>query len=137
MSQPEWKYVGHIGDADPIAHGGAFVYTDATGVYGPEMAWFEPGSDQDWLKLAGETPLREYRILLENDATGEWWYDKLADVARFAGQPLAEMQANATSADPLKRAWVYDSLIHYFGPEEFCSDPLTLTEDEAYARYAD
>jgi hypothetical protein len=27
MSQPIWECIGHIGDVDPIAYGGGFIYT--------------------------------------------------------------------------------------------------------------
>lgn len=63
--QPEWKNVGHIGDVDPIAHGGGFVYVDTTGVYPPELTWFEPGSDEQWHKTEGKTPLQVYRTVLD------------------------------------------------------------------------
>lgn len=136
-NQPQWQFVGGIGDVDPIAHGGGFVYIDGTGVYAPEMTWFEPGPDEEWDKIQGATKLQEYRILLENNPKAEWWYSKLSDITSFTGQTVEELQADAASADPIKRAFVYDSLIHYFGAEEFDSYPLTRTEDEAYAKYAE
>jgi hypothetical protein len=63
--QPSWKCIGHVGDCDPIAHGGGFIYIDTTGVYGPEMTWFEPAPDDDWHKTEGATPLQVYRLMLE------------------------------------------------------------------------
>lgn len=137
MSQPSWKCIGHIGDCDPIAHGGGFVYIDETGVYGPEMTWFEPLDDGTWERLEGRTPCQEYRILLENDPENEWWYDDLASIASFTGRTVEECQADAKSDNLLHRAWLYDSLCHYHGAENFDAYPLTLTEDEMYVRYTD
>src|SRR6266496_3443390 len=134
--QPQWKCIGHIGDVDPIAHGGAFIYIDETGVYPPKMTWFEPGTDEQWHELEGKTPLDVYRVMLEEDSTREWWYDKLGSIASFTGQTLEQVQADANSADPRVKAWVYDSLVRYFGAEEFDSYPLRMTEDEAYEQYA-
>ena len=53
--QPRWKNVGHIGDVDPIAHGGGFVYEDSTGVYCPEMTYFETLDDGTWVRMRGNT----------------------------------------------------------------------------------
>lgn len=135
--QPQWKCIGHIGDVDPIAHGGAFVYIDETGVYPAEMTWFQPGPDETWDKIGGQTPLEQYRIILERDPTDEWWWDKIPEVAKSCGQTEDEFRAFATDPNPLKRAWVYDSLIAYFGPHEFDSYPTTQTEDQAYEQYAE
>jgi hypothetical protein len=135
--QPEWKCVGHIGDVDPIAHGGGFVYIDTTGVYGPELTWFEPGSDEQWHKTEGATKLNEYRVLLENNAQHEWWFEKLTEVAQSCGQDEASYREDALSTEPMKRALVYWDLLSYFGPHEFDSYPIERTEDEAYTHYAD
>lgn len=46
MSQPQWKFVANLGDADPIENGGAFVFIDETGVYPPEVEILEePAED--------------------------------------------------------------------------------------------
>lgn len=132
--QPVWRNVGHIGDVDPIAYGGGFVYEDETGIYCPEMSYFEPAPDSEWHKTEGATPLRVYRVLLEKDSTREWWYEDLQAVANYTGQTLHEAQrmANGTT---MERAILYSDLISYHGAENFDSYPQTMTEDEAYARY--
>lgn len=134
--QPVWKYAGHIGDVDPIAYGGGFVYIDETGVYGPEMTWFEPGTDEQWHETEGNTPLQVFRVLLERPES-EWWFDKLDTIASYTGQTVAELVLEAKSDNPVQVAQVYSDLIHYYGVEEFDSYPSTMTEDEAYARYAE
>jgi len=137
MAQPKWRHIGSIGDVDPIAYGGAFVYEDTTGVYAPEMSWIEPGTDEQWHEMEGRTPLQVFRILLERDPQHEFWYEKLPQIATYTGQPLEELQQAARSDNALAKAQLYDSLIRYFGVEELDSYPDTMTEDEAYAKYAD
>jgi hypothetical protein len=134
MSQPKWKPIGHIGDVDPIAHGGGFVYEDQTGVYAPEMAWFEPSPDEQWHRLQGNTPLSVYRILIERDPASEWWYERLDEVARFCGRSIEDAQRLA-NGNIIERAFLYDALIHYFGTENFDSYPTQTTEGKAYFRY--
>ena len=132
--QQIWKYAGHIGDIDPIALGGGFVYTDQTGVYCPEMTYFEPGSDEQWHKLGGNTPATVYRIPLEKNSPAEFWYEKLADVARSCGQSLEDFQRRANGS-VMECASVYESLVHHFGAEEFDSNPQIVTEGKLYFRY--
>lgn len=56
MSQPDWKFFDNLGDASPIDHGGLFVFTDATGVYAPEVEVLESvgGDDEDEFNDDGE-----------------------------------------------------------------------------------
>lgn len=133
-NQPKWKHIGSIGDIDPIAYGGGFIYQDQTGIYPPELTYFEPAPDEDWHKTRGNTPLQVYRIILENNPQNEFWYSKLSDVARTVGQPLEDLQRMA-GGTPLERAYVYECLIHYFGANEFDSCPIQTTEGKAYFRY--
>jgi hypothetical protein len=134
--QPIWKYVGHVGDVDPIAYGGGFIYVDETGVYGPEMTYFQPGPDEDWHKLGGTIPVETHRILLEHGA-GEWWYSKLDHIASYTGISLEQLQTDAQSTDAMTLAQLYADLISYFGAHEFNDYPVIISEDEAYAKYAD
>jgi hypothetical protein len=147
--QPVWKYAGHIGDVDPIAYGGGFVYADATGAYGPELTWFEPAPDEQWHKTEGQTPLQVYRILLEpprfktRAANGEtvwhreWFMSDLQSVCNSCDISWTALARLLMSRDPQRRATGYWDLISYYGPYQFDQDPLTVTEDEAYERYAE
>lgn len=134
--QPIWKCIGHIGDVDPIAYGGGFVYADETNVYGPELTYFEPASDEDWHQTEGKTPLQVYRIMLESGPR-EWWYGELEDVAQSTGLDVSVYLADVQSNDPMRLARLYEDLIRHFGAHEFDSYPVTLTEDEAYSKYAE
>jgi hypothetical protein len=134
--QPTWKYVGRLGDVDPITYGGGFVYEDESGVYSPELQWFEPTPDEVWEELGDKTPVQTYRILLEKDSKNEWWYDKLNELAPFTGLSLEYLEGLATSATASK-ASLYESLIQYWGPENFDSYPQTLTESDARQKFAE
>jgi hypothetical protein len=42
MARPDrWTLLGNIGDADPLAHGGHFVYEDSLHEYGPEAEYLQ------------------------------------------------------------------------------------------------
>ena len=161
--QPEWTCVGHIGDRDPIAHGGGYIYQDTTGSYRPELVWFEPESDDEWHKTEGATKLQVYRIALDPprfktfahgncdesklaDPTergktwvwhSEWYVRDLQSVADTCGTTKLALMRELMSTDPETRASGYYSLIGHFGAFEFDQYPLEMTEDEAYTQYAD
>lgn len=135
--QPVWKCVGHIGDVDPIAYGGGFVYVDETGVYGPELTYFEPSDDSVWEAAEDKDTIavQVSRIMLES-GENQWWHTKLGTVADCAGVPLSELLAAAKSAEPMVLANLYNDLISYFGCFDFDQYPITITEAEAYTTYA-
>lgn len=159
-NQPDWKCIGHIGDCDPIAHGGGFVYVDRTGVYAPEVTWFEPASDEQWHKTESETPVQVYRFSLDpprfktlkqgayqstfmpNERSiswtwhREWYVDDLESVATSTGRTKFHILRDLFSPDPITLALAYSDMIHYHGIENFDSYPVTYTEREAYNRYA-
>lgn len=164
-NQPKWKCVGHVGDIDPIAHGGGFIYQDETGIYPPELAYFEPSDDGEWERLQEKTPLTIYRVSLEPprfktlteegksrglhhtrelppsergktwEWYNEWFVDKLSDVATTNGVTPLRLLRELFSKEPQQRALAYWELILYFGPDEFDQYPLQTTEGEAYERY--
>jgi hypothetical protein len=135
--QPKWKHVACIGDKDPIAFGGGFVYIDTLGNYCPEMTIFVPATEDIWEKMFGESPVAIYRIVLENDSTKEWWFNILDRVASWTGISLLELQQMVLSECLEEVALVYMYLFNYFGAQEFDSDgPEYLTENEAYVKYA-
>jgi hypothetical protein len=134
--QPTWKFAGRVGDADPIAYGGGFVYRDATGVYPPELTLFEPASDEFWHRTGGGTPVRIFRIIIERNLLNEWWWKNLQQVANATGRSRESLQEAARDGSILEQAQLYSDLISHFGPYEFDQDPVTMTEDQAYAKYA-
>ena len=133
-NQPVWKLVGHVGDVDPIAHGGGFIYEDETGRYAPEMTLFVPGSDEEWKDKAGATPCQVFRILLERESAKEWWFEDLTKIAQYIGATLEEVLALA-NGNSQQKGLLYQVLIQYHGAENFDESPQTLTEDEAYAKF--
>lgn len=135
MAQPDWKCIGHIGDVDPIAYGGGFVYIDRAGVYPPKVTWFEPAPDEDWHETESETPVTVYRFILEPTPSDQWWFDKLGEVAKCCGQSKGDYLMDLASDNPMKHALVYWDMIGYFGIHEFDSYPVEMTEREAYNRH--
>jgi hypothetical protein len=135
-NQPQWQFIGHVGDIDPISHGGGLIYKDTTGKYCPEMTWFEPAPEEEWKEKGELAKVTIYRILLENDSTKEWWYKSLNTIAEWSGISYETLLDLSTSPDPMEKAWVYEQLLRYFGPENFDSDPTKMTEAEAEEKYA-
>lgn len=41
MDQPQWKIIANLGDANPIDHGGTFVFVDETNVHTPQIEVLE------------------------------------------------------------------------------------------------
>lgn len=126
--QPNWKLVANLGDVNVAEYGGFLVYVDTTGVYAPEVEMYEAKDD--------ETGGMMSRFILERNPAGEWWFDKLQDVANSCGQEVAEYKSDLASGDPIKVASVYRDVVAYFGAYEFDQYPVTLTEKEAQKRYA-
>jgi hypothetical protein len=143
-SQPKWKCVGRVGDADPIAYGGGFVYQDTTGIYPPAMTWFEEATDEDWKDNGERCEVTVYHLLLEKGTMAdddrrphhEWWWGSLADVAQDTGVPLEDLEEWADSTNPMDRACLYRVLIHYHGVVEFDPSPVRMTEKQAYEKFA-
>jgi len=49
MSDPKWALVAQLGDADPVDHGGFFVFVDTTGKYDPQCVCLPLGELLDGL----------------------------------------------------------------------------------------
>lgn len=161
--QPNWELVGNLGDVNVADYGGFLVYRDTTGVYAPEAEVYEPnereGTGGTMYRFSLDAPRfktltatgragREYGS--DSDQFGQprdkgvyWtWYrewfacaDKLASAASTSGiTPFALLRALA-SKDPLTRALGYQAVVGNWGLHEFDQYPVTLTEDEAQARY--
>jgi hypothetical protein len=127
-NQPNWEFVENLGDVNIAQYGGFIVYRDTTGVYAPEVEVYEASED--------ETGGTVSRFIMEPDATREWWYSKLPEVATSCGQDVSEYYADLASGDLVRIAMVYRDLIGYFGTFEFDQYPFQLTEEEAEKRYA-
>jgi hypothetical protein len=141
--QPEWTMLANLGDVNPLNHGGVFVYTDATGVYPPEVEIIEPDDDDE------PTSWTVHRFILEpctlvNGVLSDnpfhpdhpaWFADGLQAVADSTDRGLSSLQAALCSEDIITRAFAYVDVARHFGLENFDEYPLTLDRTEANERY--
>ena len=146
-AQPVWKFRANLGDANPLDHGGLFVYEDETGVYGFEAEHVESPDDENGALTVHRVLLGRCKVLqgyLVPDAYQEdwahplpdyreWFNDSLEDVARSMGMP--DLRAMLCSEDGIERAHAYAAVYDYHGWDNGDGDPLTLTRAEAEARY--
>lgn len=145
--QPEWKYIGNLGDADPLEHGGYFIFEDETGVYEPEGEIYFPCTGFAYRFIlerkeiwAGHLiPLGFSKKLLPHPIESyiEWFDSSLEDVANYVGMSAMELAHMFTSIDPLVRAHAYRELGSYRGFLNLDGYPLKLSRLEAKARYSE
>jgi hypothetical protein len=159
--QPTWELLANLGDVNPLDHGGYFVYRDTTGSYPEEAEYLEvPDDDTDpesdgarWtvyrfgLDKCMAKPVRADNAVYLVPASyrqdwphplasyDEWFHKDLARVASFIGSSLEELRADFCKDDPIARAWAYRAIGEYYGFVNLDSYPLSLTRDEAAARY--
>lgn len=132
--QPEWKFIVNLGDADPINHGGAFVYEDKTGAYPPELELLQADDELDAEEWAVHRIVLEPctyidGVLSENPYHKDnpaWFADSLDGVARVNGMETAELIRLLCSDDATDRAFGYLALAHYHDIANFDAYPLKL-----------
>jgi hypothetical protein len=139
--QPIWEFVANLGDINIADYGGFIVYRDTTGVYLPEVELYEPNDEGE------ENGGTVYQFQLSpprfKSLCGQWhreWFarkDKLESAVSTCGITAFSLLRQLASKDPVERASGYQVLIATYGPGEFDSYPLALTEEEAQERYAD
>jgi len=160
MSQPKWKFVANLGDANPLDHGGYFIFVDETGVYPPQAEYLEVDED-----ARGRSRYTVYRFNLEpctyiNNVLSDNKFhpDKSAWFAtresRRAERPQdttylsnldsitdgnreEDLIASFCSDDPLERAQAWRVVGLYHGFDNLDSYPLHLNGREAARRYKD
>ncbi len=160
-NQPQWKFLANLGDANPLDHGGYFVYEDETGDYPPEAEVLVIDNESE--PAEAKLTYTVYRfaldkctyvkgILSDNKYHPEhpaWWagteeerknrpqettcLKNLAD--QFDGMAVEDLAAKFCSDNPLDRAWAYREVGEYHGFENLDHDPFTLTRAEAEERY--
>lgn len=145
--QPKWKFRANLGDADPIDHGGYFVFEDETGVYPPEAELLiSPDSDEapeGWIvyRFILEPCTFIDGILSDNKFHPDhpaWFADKLSDVASSIGQPLEVIRQWIVSGSLEERALAWQAIGQYHGFDNLDSYPLTFkTRAEVETRYSD
>ena len=146
--QPVWKFIANLGDASPMAHGGFFVYEDATAVYSPECVLLEPKNDEDDIRDPGMFwTVRRFSadkcafingVLSDNRFHPElaaWFADKIGALADTYGQTAESVTALLCSADTLDRAQGWRMIGEYFGWDNLDSYPQTLKRADIYRRY--
>ena len=165
MSQPKWKCVANLGDANPLDYGGLFVYVDETGVYPPEMERLEI-PEMECLEIDDEDAERPtytaWRVCLDqctfidgilsdnpyHPAHCAWFATTpekmkerpqdgrgLAAVADCMGREESEMIADLCSSDPIRLASAWREILDYHGWENGDSYPIHLNRSEARKRY--
>jgi hypothetical protein len=129
--QPKWKCIGHVGDVDPVEHGGGIVYTDETGVYPPEAVFF--------LEF-GDNQVQEARVILEKDPTKEWWYPNVNTIGAFAGwegNDIHQFFGTHSDKNPFIMATLYYDLVCYYGVENFDPDATVISKSGARRKYSE
>ena len=127
------KIIGYVGDCHPIEYGGGIILDH--GDNRPTMRYFEPWNDSD------NSPIEVYDIALDQrkrvigdggkvyvvpieycdkwiyalERYGEWYDDRLPDVASFTGKTREELIDMVCSDDPIERALFYETLASYVG----------------------
>lgn len=161
---PNWKFTANLGDANPLDHGGLFLYVDETNVYPPELELLEePPEDSkegnyeiyrvvlDQLKIVTERDDQDrnatHTYLVPASYTSSWpypvsrydvWFhERLADMAESADADVDELRREFTSDEPMVRARAYLAAIGHLGAHEFDQYKLVMTRTEVEARYTD
>lgn len=99
--QPVWKYVGTVGDSNPVEYGGGVVMVDETGVYEPELEvyfpiWEEKFRDAETRKLKkDENGEPEYTVYVYRfdvpkyvEHEGMLTEERLLRPSRWGGMPI-------------------------------------------------
>jgi hypothetical protein len=149
-NQPDWTLLANIGDVNPLNHGGIFVFTDATGVYPPEVEIIEPDDDDEPASWTVHRFILDQCTLVDGVLSDNpyhpdhpAWFadklqsfaDKLQSVADSTHRGLSSLQAALCSDDVITRAFAYVDVARHFGLENFDESPLTLDRSEANERY--
>ena len=157
-NQPDWKFVGLLGDqGDPIEFGGTWVYIDRTGVYPPEAEYVQPPyhdppyEGKDKRRWTVSRFILDKIYLVENVITAmrpgkqlphpypssykEWWADYLDEMCLTNGMKRDDFLSLIMSDDPMKRAAAWQMIGEYHGMENLDSYPITLSHDEIEARH--
>lgn len=151
--QPVWKLVANLGDVNPLEHGGYFVYRDETGVYCEEAEKLEPMLDGTFElhRFVLEKCTFENGTLSDNKFHPEIpaWFAKpesrrgerpqdttyLKNVSDCCGYTVEHLIEELCSSDPCRRANAYRDIFDYHGWDNADSYPVTLTYEEAKAKY--
>jgi hypothetical protein len=143
MSQPKWRFVANLGDANPLNFGGYLVYRDQTRIYPAEAVVIEPNDDEE------KKTWTVYRFVLEpcTDKDGVlsdnpyhrdipvWFAKHLDAMADSSGTTEAELRAAFCSSDLIEQARAYKAIGRYHGWKELDCYPQEFTRTELRRRY--
>jgi hypothetical protein len=152
--QPNWEFVAQLGDANPILHGGYFIYRDLTKVYADEGEYVEPYKEVDneiiswriWRfsldKLKQHKHPTEDRMLLictryranwphPVEGYDEWFNRDISGLASFGGQTPAELREAFCSDNIIERARAYELVGKYHGFLNLDGYPLIIDGEGA------
>lgn len=142
MSQPNFKCVANLGDANPIEYGGYFVLVDETGVYPAECVVLDTYNDAyadphyDIYRFIMDKCTYIDGILSDNKFHPElpaWFANPIAhldNVAKYISSTLEELIKLLCSDNPIERAMAYKALGDYHCFINFDTDPLKYKYDE-------
>lgn len=138
--QPVWKYLGNLGDVNPLKHGGFFVYFDKTGVYNVEAALLEPLEDGKFnlSRFCCEKCSYVNGVLSDNRFHPDkpaWFADRLDSMAETYGMTREEIIKMFISDAPLELASAWRMVGEYFGYMNLDSYPIKLTRREVYNKF--
>lgn len=141
--QPEWKLV-YASDCEA-------VFTDATGVYAPEMEHADELEGEDdstfyvyRFPLERQKVVGDYLVPYSYDAATyphplpqyeEWFADNLDHVASSSGLTRDALVEMLCSDDPRQLAHAYDAIGGHYGFDNFDGYPLTLTAEQFSKRW--
>jgi hypothetical protein len=137
-TQPVWKYVGCLGDVNPVDYGGALVFEDTTGVYAPECLDIEPEEDDNggmvkWVLrrwIVEPCTVNAAGVVSDNPFHPDhaaWFDDKLASLADSYGIDREEFVAMLTGSDVMDRARAWADIGYYFGKDNLDGYPMEYT----------
>ena len=157
--QPDWKFIGNIGDVNPITYGGAFIYEDRTGVYAPEVAYIDTDNSDElekgtWrvYRFSIEPCTFDNAILSDNRFHPEHpaWFAQpesrrgerpqdttyLSNISDFVGITPVELIAMFLSPDLRVRAQAWLHVGEYHGFENLDTDYETFNYREVKRHFA-
>lgn len=132
-NQPKWAKVGVVGDINPVDYGGGIVFEDKTGVYAPEVEYYERDNGAYLGKI------RVYRFSADkctftNGVLSDNRFHPDHPVW-FAGKlPDDTTPEQFCSEDTMTRAMAWTEVGLYYGFENLDNYPIYLTYNEAIKR---
>lgn len=122
------RYIGVIGDVNPIEHQGGVIY-DAG--YGPHLLYFQPWSDE------GDDMVSVYEIPIGDDVLEDLSWVDWNEVADFIGMDESELRSHARSDNVHARASTVEAVGSYYGFGELDPQVIDVTYEHAEDKWGD